>query len=146
MRNVRNAKHAKCETCEIHKSNEPDACAPRMRVLAHARGLHAIKSIYITYSVPVPVHHCTGTQSRGEVQRRAAGAAAGSGAAGAAMSLKVCQGCTAFRYGNSVFGLPAGFCSMVGDSEGGWTSGTRGHLRWIGMFWLHSEGLKGCFY
>eukprot|EP01043_Picozoa_sp_COSAG02_P121535 COSAG02_NODE_58376_length_275_cov_1.157303_1_plen_44_part_01 len=44
MRNMRNAK------CEIHKSNEPDACAPRMRVLAHARGLHATKSIYITHS------------------------------------------------------------------------------------------------
>ena len=31
------------------------------------------------------------------------------------MSLKECGVCATFSYGNSVVGLPAGFCSMVGD-------------------------------
>ena len=37
------------------------------------------------------------------------------GAAGAAMSLKECGVCATFSYWNSVVGLPAVFCSMVGD-------------------------------
>eukprot|EP01043_Picozoa_sp_COSAG02_P039268 COSAG02_NODE_3089_length_7389_cov_85.781481_5_plen_121_part_00 len=31
------------------------------------------------------------------------------------MAQQVCQGCTAFRYGNKVVGLPAGYFSQVGD-------------------------------
>jgi hypothetical protein len=48
----REMRSVRFRACEIHKSNEPDACAPRMRVLAHARTNQLICSSLVSEMSP----------------------------------------------------------------------------------------------